>query len=84
MSEQDAASGAGAPDESSLIEEVAGAFRPRDPRTLASLPAWHDLSADGREQAYELSAQMRAVEAALDRDGYSSTVRAVLDRIGGA
>jgi hypothetical protein len=69
-------------DEATLIEEVAGAFRPRDPRELASLPAWHDLSADGREAAFDLSVKMRTLEAALDPEGYSATVRAVLARIG--
>ena len=68
-------------DEAPLIEEVAGAFRPRDPRALAFLPAWHDLSPEGREEAFELSLQMREMEAALDPEGYSSTVRAVLVRI---
>src|SRR5690606_37127399 len=53
-------------DEAALIEEVAGSFRPRDPRTLAALPAWHDLSPDGREEAYRLSVELRALEAALD------------------
>ena len=68
-------------DEHTLIEEVAGAYRPRDPRKLGVLPAWHDLSSDGREEAHALSGQVRQIEAALDPDGYSSTVRAVLDRI---
>ena len=70
------------PDEALLIEEVASAFRPRDPRRVGVLPAWHDLSAAGREAAFELATRMRAVEAALDPEGYSSTVRAVLERIG--
>lgn len=69
-------------DEQALIEEVAGAFRPRDPRRLSFLPAWHDLSPEGREEALRLSAQMRALEAALDPHGRSATVRAVLARIG--
>jgi hypothetical protein len=69
-------------DESELIEEVAGAFRPRDPRTLASLPAWHDLSPEGRERAHALAVEMRTLEAALDPAGRSATVRAVLGRLG--
>ncbi|MCA8925683.1 MAG: hypothetical protein KDD82_27995, partial [Planctomycetes bacterium] len=64
-----------------LIEEVAGAFRPRDPRQLAFLPAWHDLSPEGREAAYALSVRMRRLEAALDPEGQSATVKAVLARI---
>lgn len=69
-------------EEQPLIEEVAGAFRPRDPRELASHPAWHDLSPSGREAAYELSVRMRRLEAALDPQGQSATVKAVLGRIG--
>ena len=71
-------------DESPLIEETAGAFRPRDPRKLGTLPAWHDLSPAGREEAFDLSVQMREVEAGLDPEGYSATVRAVLARIDAA
>lgn len=70
-------------DETALIEETAGAYRPRDPRALGTLPAWHDLSPEGREQAFELSVQLRALEAALDPQGRSSTVRAVLARLTG-
>jgi hypothetical protein len=68
-------------DDAPLIEEVAGAFRPRDPRKLGVLPAWHDLSPEGREQAYELSLEMRQLEAAIDPRGRSATVKAVLARI---
>jgi hypothetical protein len=73
-----------AADEADLIEEVAGAFRPRDPRALAVLPAWHDLSPEGREEAFALATRMRAIEAALDPAGRSATVKAVLARISGA
>ena len=68
-------------EEELLIEEVAGAFRPRDPRQLAFLPAWYDLSPAGRELAYERSLTQRALEAALDPHGYSGTVHAVLGRL---
>ena len=71
-------------DESELIEEVAGAHRPRDPRVVAFLPAWLDLSPVGREAAFDLATRMRAIEAALDPEGRSATVRAVLSRIGRA
>lgn len=67
-----------------LVEEVVSAWRPTDgeggPR---SHPAWHDLDASGREEAYELSVRQRALEAALDPRGLSSTARAVLARIQG-
>lgn len=71
-------------DEAELIEETAGAFRPSDPRRVAFLPAWHDLTAEGREAAFDAAVRMRAIEAALDPEGRSATVRAVLRRIGGA
>jgi hypothetical protein len=67
--------------ESELIEEVAGAYRPRDPREVTFLPAWHDLSPESRVAAFDLATQMRAIEAALDPQGRSATVRAVLGRI---
>ena len=70
-------------DESELIEEVAGAFRPRDPRAVAFLPAWYDLSPARREEAFDLATRMRKIEAALDPFGRSATVRAVLARIAG-
>ena len=66
-----------------LIEETAGAFRPRDPRAVAFLPSWHDLSPEGRDAAFELSLRMRALEAALDPRGRSATVKAVLARLSG-
>ena len=69
------------PDESALIEEVAGAWRPRHPRAVQPLPAFLDLSEDGREAAFEVALRARRMEAALDDRGRSSTVRAVLDRI---
>jgi hypothetical protein len=61
-----------------LIEEAASAWRPRTPdgRTLAH-PAWADLDEAGREEAFEEALVMRVLEAALDPDGYSTTVRAV-------
>ncbi len=69
-------------DEEPLIEEVAGAFRPRDPRQLAFLPAWHDLTPEGREEAFQASLELRTLEAALDPQGRSATVKAVLGRLG--
>ena len=65
-----------------LVEQAAGAFRGRDPhgRVLAH-PAWHDLDDAGRDEAFALAALLRALEAALDQDGLSTTARAVLARI---
>lgn len=71
----------GPPDESALIEEAAGAWRPADPRQVAVLPAWHDLSPEARLAAHQLATELRRIEAALDPRGQSGTVRAVLRRI---
>lgn len=67
---------------SSLIEQVVGAFRERDPdgRIKAS-PAWHDLETADREVAFAETLTQRSLEAALDADGLSSTAKAVLARI---
>ncbi len=68
-----------------LVEKVAGAWRPRRPGGGAgSHPAWHDLDADGRREAFEAARVARRIEAALDDEGLSTTGRAVLDRIRGA
>ncbi len=65
-----------------LVEQAAGAFRGRDPHgRMLSHPAWHDLDDAGREEAFALAARLRALEAALDQDGLSTTARAVLARI---
>ena len=65
-----------------LIEQVTSAWRPRDRdgRTEGH-PAWHDLSDDGRIAAYQATAILRRMEAALDPGGLSSTAKAVLARI---
>jgi hypothetical protein len=64
-----------------LIEEVAGAYRPRSRDELRYHSAWHDLDARGRTLAYERARATRPLEAALDPDGLSTTARAVLARI---
>ncbi|HJZ84679.1 MAG TPA: hypothetical protein VKN99_05880 [Polyangia bacterium] len=65
-----------------LVEEAAGAFRPRDPQgALRPHPAWCDLDAAGRLAAFEVARELRALEAALDPAGLSTTARAVLSRI---
>lgn len=71
-------------EELDLLEEALGAWRPRDRAgRVRGHPAWHDLDAAGRRRAYEETARLRTMEAALDPDGLSSTGRAVLDRIRG-
>jgi hypothetical protein len=72
------------PENESLIEAAAGAFRERDRQGRARFhPAWWDLDEAGRREAFEAARQSRALEAALDPEGLSSTGRAVLARIRG-
>jgi hypothetical protein len=68
-------------DDDNLVEQVASAHRPTPRDALRYHPAWHDLGSDGRARAFELAKALRAVEAALDPDGLSTTARAVLARI---
>lgn len=68
-------------EEDLLVEQVAGAWRPRTEDELAYHKAWHDLDAAARERAFELARALRPLEAALDPDGLSTTARAVLARI---
>jgi hypothetical protein len=71
----------GEPDDDLLIEQVASAYRPAPLDELRYHPAWYDLSAAGRERAFERARELRAYEAALDPEGLSTTARAVLARI---
>jgi hypothetical protein len=72
-------------DRETLVEQAAGAFRARDGQgRVLSHPAWHDLDEAGREEAFELAASLRALEAALDPEGLSTSARAVLARIAAA
>jgi hypothetical protein len=65
-----------------LVEAAAGAWRPRRPGGgVGSHPAWHDLDAAGREEAFLAARSARRLEAALDPEGLSSTSRAVLARV---
>lgn len=67
-----------------LVEQVGSAWRPPDPRGgVRPHPAFFDLDADARQRAAARAETQRAIEAAADRDGLSSTVRAVLARIRG-
>ncbi len=70
-------------DEELLIEQVAGAHRPPPREELRYHPAWHDLGEAGRLRAFELARALRKVEAALDPEGFSTTVRKVLSIIEG-
>ena len=65
-----------------LIEEVVSAFRERNTwgRVLPS-PAWRDLAPADREALFERQLDSRIIERALDRNGRTSTVRAILGRL---
>ena len=65
-----------------LIELLTSAWRPTDPDGGPEFhPAWYDLAPSDRRVAHEETAKQRALEAALDPDGLSSTARRVLARI---
>lgn len=67
-----------------LIAAVTSAHRARDvDQTIRYHPNWFDLDEEGRARAFEVSLQMRRLEAALDGEGLSTTARAVLARIRG-
>lgn len=68
-----------------LIEQAASAWRPRGrDGAIRALPEWHDLDEGGRREAFEVAGAARALEAALDPQGLSSTARVVLARIAAA
>ncbi|MFT7622844.1 MAG: hypothetical protein ACI9WU_002019 [Myxococcota bacterium] len=65
-----------------LIERLAGAFRERDVfGQIKSDPAFRDLDAPARQEAYEAALSSRRLEAALDPEALSSTAHAVMARI---
>jgi|HubBroStandDraft_2_1064218.scaffolds.fasta_scaffold272662_2 hypothetical protein len=68
-----------------LIASVTTAYRDRDPFSglARSHPAWHDLDDQGRREAFEETLASRVLEAALDLNGFSTTVLTVLRRIPG-
>jgi hypothetical protein len=72
-------------EQEALIASVTSAHRARDPFTgrARSHPAWHDLDDGGRSTAFEATLATRALEAALDPEGLSTTARAVLARLRG-
>jgi hypothetical protein len=70
------------PERDALISAATSAHRARDAelRLLLS-PAWLDLDEAGRREAFDATRAQRALEAALDGEGLSSTARAVLAAI---
>jgi hypothetical protein len=71
-------------EEELLLEEVTTAHRERRADgSVKSHPAWHDLDEAGKREAFEATVLVRKLEAAIDVEGQSSTVHAVLRRITG-
>jgi hypothetical protein len=67
-----------------LIEAVISAFRARTPRgDIQDSPSWWDLTESQRVEAFDLTLQQRAIEAALHPLGHTQTTRLLLDRIRG-
>jgi hypothetical protein len=65
-----------------LIEEVVSAHRAADPRGgHRPSPAFADLDEAGRQEAFERTLASRALEAALDPEGLSTTARLLLLRV---
>jgi hypothetical protein len=65
-----------------LIEELLSAHRERGARgEIRVAPAFYDLSPEARADAFQLTVVQRALEAAQDPEGLSSTARALLARL---
>ena len=65
-----------------LIEQVITAYRSRGVNgEIIDSPAWHDLAPTQRLIAFELTLLQRQLEQAIDHEGLSTTVKAVLARI---
>ena len=73
------------PDErDALIEASITAYRDRDAEGRpVPPPAWWDLAPEDLDRLYVAQREARALERALDSNGLSSTVRAVLRRMSG-
>lgn len=67
--------------EEEIIEQIASAHRPRHPSEIAPHPRFYDAAPESREKAFHLAHALRALEAALDAEGLSTTARAVLARL---
>lgn len=65
-----------------LIEAATTAHRERDREgRILPPPAWWDLSPQDLDAVFEEQAFAREIERAIDSQGRSGTVRAVLERI---
>jgi len=71
-------------DDEALIEQLVSAYRERRADgTIEFAAAFYDLSSEARADAFALLHAQRALEAAQDPEGLSTTSRAVLARIRG-
>ena len=61
-----------------IVEELASAYRRHDPRKLAFHRLFYDATPEARMAAFDLALSMRPLEAALDAQGHSTTVHAVM------
>ena len=65
-----------------LLEAATTAFRERDASgRIQPSAAWWDLAPADRDALHARQLEARALERALDPDGLSSTIRAVLPRL---
>lgn len=65
-----------------LIEQAASAFRERNAwGRILPAPAWRDVSPEDREAVFERQLESRLIERALHPNGWSATIRAVLERL---
>jgi hypothetical protein len=65
-----------------LLEAATAAWRAISPEgRLRPSPAWYDLAPMDRDRLHRRQLESRLLEAAVDPDGHSSTVRAVLARL---
>ncbi len=70
------------PEDELLLEQVTSAHRERRvDGSIRSHQAWHDLDEAGRVAAFDATVLQRKLESALDPEGHSSTIRALLNRI---
>ena len=68
-------------DREEAIAAATSAWRPTSTHELPVHPAWYDLDPEGRAEAHAITRTLRAMEAALDARGWSSTVHTVLNRL---
>mgnify|MGYP001544863855 CR=1 FL=1 len=65
-----------------LVEAVVSAHRERDAfGAIVQSPAFFDLAAGDRVRAFDEAIRARAMEAALDAEGLSTTAKAILARL---